>query len=86
MKIGQDLRLSLFRLEKIVGEWTRIPDREISGYEEEYAIKGLRVNIRNAEPYREFQNMDDNDRCFLCFLTVNTDQKTLTPYSDRSGF
>jgi len=52
------------RLEKIVGEWTRIPDREISGYEEEYGIKGLRVNIRNAEPYREFQNMDDNDRFY----------------------
>ena len=69
-----------------MGEWTRIPDREISGYEEEYGIKGLRVNIRNAEPYREFQNMDDNDRCFLCFslsnrqFTINTEQKTMTLY------
>ena len=34
-------------------------------YEEDYAKKGLSVKIRNAEPYREFQNAEDNDRCDL---------------------
>ena len=32
-------------------------------YEEDCAKKGLSVKIRNAEPYREFQNVEDNDRC-----------------------
>ena len=50
------------KLEKLVGEWTKVPDREISQMEEDYARKGLPVKIRNAEPYREFQNTEDNDR------------------------
>ena len=32
--------------------------------EEEYARRGLPVKIRNAEPYREFQNSEDNDRYY----------------------
>jgi len=36
--------------------------REMSLLEEEARRKGLNVRIRNAEPYREFQNNEDNDR------------------------
>ena len=32
--------------------------------EEECAKRGLSVKIRNAEPYREFQNSEDNDRYY----------------------
>ena len=32
--------------------------------EEECAKRGLPVKIRNAEPYREFQNSEDNDRYY----------------------
>ena len=32
--------------------------------EEECERRGLPVKIRNAEPYREFQNSDDNDRYY----------------------
>ena len=52
------------RLEKVVGEWTRVPDKEISQLEEDCARKGLHVKVRNAEPYREFQNTEDNDRYY----------------------
>ena len=52
------------KLEKIVGEWTKVPDREIIQMEDECAKKGLSVKIRNAEPYREFQNSEDNDRFY----------------------
>merc|ERR1711881_581151 len=44
------------RLRKVVGEWTRVPDKEISQMEDDCARKGLNVKVRNAEPYREFQN------------------------------
>jgi hypothetical protein len=36
--------------------------REMSQMEEEARRKGLNVRVRNAEPYREFQNTEDNDR------------------------
>lgn len=52
------------RLEKVVGEWTKVPDREIAQLEEEAARKGLPVKVRNAEPYREFQSSEDNDRYY----------------------
>jgi len=52
------------KLEKLVGEWTKVPDREIALFEEDCARKGLPVKIRNAEPYREFQNSEDNDRYY----------------------
>ena len=52
------------RLEKVVGEWTRVPDKEISQLEDDCARKGLHVKVRNAEPYREFQNTEDNDRYY----------------------
>lgn len=52
------------KLEKVVGEWTQVPDREMSLMEEEARRKGLNVRIRNAEPYREFQNTEDNDRFY----------------------
>ena len=32
--------------------------------EEEAGRRGLAVRIRNAEPYREFQNSEDNDRYY----------------------
>jgi len=48
----------------VVGEWTKVPDREMSQLEEEARKKGLNVRIRNAEPYREFQNNEDNDRFY----------------------
>jgi len=51
-------------LEKVVGEWTKVPDRDMSLMEEECAKKGLKVRLRNAEPYREFQNVEDNDRYY----------------------
>ena len=47
---------------QVVGEWTKVPDRDMSLMEEECAKKGLKVRLRNAEPYREFQNVEDNDR------------------------
>ena len=46
----------------MVGEWTKVPDRDIATMEDDCAKKGLPVRIRNAEPYREFQNFEDNDR------------------------
>jgi len=52
------------RLRKVVGEWTRVPDKEISQIEDDCARKGLNVKVRNAEPYREFQNQEDNDRYY----------------------
>jgi hypothetical protein len=52
------------RLEKVVGEWTKVPDREIAQLEEDCARKGLPVKVRNAEPYREFQSSEDNDRYY----------------------
>lgn len=52
------------RLKIVVGEWTRVPDKEISQMEEDCARKGLGVKVRNAEPYREFQNQEDNDRYY----------------------
>ena len=52
------------RLKTVVGEWTRVPDKEISQLEEDCARKGLSVKVRNAEPYREFQNQEDNDRYY----------------------
>lgn len=52
------------RLEKVVGEWTKVPDREIAQLEEDCAKKGLPVKVRNAEPYREFQSSEDNDRYY----------------------
>ena len=36
--------------------------REMSQMEEDARRKGLNVRLRNAEPYREFQNTEDNDR------------------------
>ena len=50
------------RLERVVGEWTKVPDRDMQLMEEDCAKKRLCVRIRNAEPYREFQNVEDNDR------------------------
>ena len=41
-----------------------MPDREMTLLEEDCAKKGLTVRLRNAEPYREFQNMEDNDRYY----------------------
>ena len=32
--------------------------------EDDCARKGLPVKVRNAEPYREFQNVEDNDRYY----------------------
>jgi len=32
--------------------------------EEDCAKKGVPVKIRNSEPYREFQNTEDNDRYY----------------------
>ena len=52
------------RLERVVGEWTKVPDRDMHNMEEDCAKKGLPVRIRNAEPYREFQNVEDNDRYY----------------------
>jgi len=52
------------KLERIVGEWTKIPDRELAQCEYDAASKGLDVKIRNAEPYRDFQNLEDNDRFY----------------------
>lgn len=52
------------KLEKVVGEWTKVPDREIIQLEEDCGKMGLMVKIRNAEPYREFQNSEDNDRFY----------------------
>ena len=49
----------------MVGEWTKVPDRDIANMEDDCAKKGLPVRIRNAEPYREFQNFEDNDRYSL---------------------
>lgn len=37
----------------------------MSQMEEEARRKGLNVRVRNAEPYREFQNIEDNDRSVL---------------------
>ena len=34
----------------------------MSQMEEDARRKGLNVRLRNAEPYREFQNTEDNDR------------------------
>ena len=31
--------------------------------------QGLQVSISNAEPYRDFQNYEDNDRCVM--MTVS---------------
>ena len=36
----------------------------MSSLEEDCAKKGLPVRLRNAEPYREFQNFEDNDRYY----------------------
>ena len=36
------------RLEKVVGEWTKVPDREIAQLEEEAARKGLPVKVSPA--------------------------------------
>jgi len=52
------------RLEKVVGEWTKVPDRDMAAMEDDCARKGLNVKIRNAEPYREFQNHEDNNRYY----------------------
>lgn len=64
MHLLQHASQSCPKLEKVVGEWTKVPDREISQMEEECAKRGLSVKIRNAEPYREFQNSEDNDRYY----------------------
>jgi len=52
------------KLEKLVGEWTKVPDKDIAQLEEDCAKKGVPVKIRNSEPYREFQNTEDNDRYY----------------------
>ena len=49
---------------QVVGEWTKVPDQDMAQMEEDCARKGLAVRVRNAEPYREFQNVEDNDRYY----------------------
>jgi hypothetical protein len=55
--------------------------REMSQLEEEARRKGLNVRIRNAEPYREFQNNEDNDRSAS---PTGQDQRQVR-INDRSG-
>eukprot|EP00088_Acartia_fossae_P056908 TRINITY_DN6635_c0_g2_i1.p1 TRINITY_DN6635_c0_g2~~TRINITY_DN6635_c0_g2_i1.p1 ORF type:complete len:756 (-),score=155.82 TRINITY_DN6635_c0_g2_i1:596-2863(-) len=52
------------KLERIVGEWTKIPDRELAEIQQRCWKQGLKVAISNAEPYRDFQNYEDNDRYY----------------------
>lgn len=51
-------------LQKISGEWTKIPDSELIEIQQKCWKQGLQVSISNAEPYRDFQNYEDNDRYY----------------------
>jgi len=51
-------------LQKISGEWTKIPDSELMEIQQKCWKQGLQVSISNAEPYRDFQNFEDNDRYY----------------------
>ena len=58
--VGENLQLLLFYSWKL--SHIDFLCREMSQMEEDARRKGLNVRLRNAEPYREFQNTEDNDR------------------------
>ena len=50
---------------EIVGEFTRVPDLKLAAFVEKYAEEGLRgLSVRNAVPYRRFDNDYDSDRYY----------------------
>jgi hypothetical protein len=55
----------------------------MSQMEEEARKKGLNVRIRNAEPYREFQNNEDNDRSGSRQVKINDKSGSTTSQDQR---
>ena len=50
---------------EVVGEFTRVPDLKLAAVVERYAEEGLRgLSVRNAVPYRRFDNDYDSDRYY----------------------
>eukprot|EP00095_Tigriopus_kingsejongensis_P005085 maker-scaffold159_size295958-snap-gene-1.28 protein:Tk05085 transcript:maker-scaffold159_size295958-snap-gene-1.28-mRNA-1 annotation:"conserved hypothetical protein" len=53
------------KLTELTGEFTRIPDTLLWAKTEHFVRKGLRrLDIRNAVPYRRFENIHDIDRFY----------------------
>lgn len=53
------------KITRLVGEFTKIPDKSLRDKTEVYARKGLRrLKIRNAVPYRKFENIYDAERYY----------------------
>ena len=53
------------KIGEVVGEFTRIPDLKLAAIVDKYAEEGLRgLSVRNAVPYRRFDNDYDSDRYY----------------------
>ncbi len=51
------------KIGEVVGEFTRIPDTKLAAFNAKYVELGLRrLSVRNAVPYRRFDNDYDSDR------------------------
>eukprot|EP00094_Tigriopus_californicus_P011193 TCALIF_10802-PA protein Name:"Protein of unknown function" AED:1.00 eAED:1.00 QI:0/0/0/0/0.5/0.66/3/0/757 len=53
------------KLTELTGEFTRIPDKILRAKTDSFVQKGLRrLRVRNAVPYRRFENVHDSERFY----------------------